>query len=1045
MKKFLINKFFAPKGEVYMGGLPEHMQGGKKQKETSDYSQKMNSLIESYINQWYDNSREKTRIMNEIKKLNQSQRQEIYNKVINSAQELTNNWDKLTANLYKTFAGDIERSFKTLEKKYVSGVSRIQETTQVKIGGLTKEVNETYWKTSTGRVVNREKTESGTIAGWRETLKDSSSKLEFDKNGNLTKESLLAQMSDLDGKSGVEVKNVNIFSRFFGKESNKFEIGEAQVMELMKSKNLQQLNQIYSRITGDNSSLDLRKTKDGGLSKETTSKILNFRKQLVEQASAVGTMTAVIFGNEKARSGLSSLIDGNVSKLESELSNPQNLAKFLEQIKSSKVIEKDPKFLEKLGWTLVKIGLNVGAKIASAGVLTLVHERESITAKSLSSKLSKENLSYTIAQKDAKSVKASIDAIGVRVEWNWNDPKSAMSELYTEFAKSPDKLSAGNAIADKVRDKIAKSLKWDNAAIQELNTLTANFKNNLQKNINLVSSLPPQQQENRINIINKSVTDYLGKVFALKWLESKGLFLSANLAGLSVGLTGAEVQRSASDKGMIIDAGNIEASINDKEKLSDNDLKKILKASGIEEKDGAFYKDGKKIIDKPADGKKIQWNVQRVVAMEDIHYTLNFKTVPNNWKDFTFDQKFVENYNNIEANDYIEKNSKKVADYMLFARRFARTKPLVEAINNNDYNSASKHLEGVLNNIGGRKFPDVVNGLRAEFNSVKNNPQKLSVFMDNLLAKTQGGNNSRELADRLNSGQDISKDLRSYYEKWVAEAFANKFGISKREVMGILNNIISANNWNIKPKNVKDAIGHEKAFNWLVAYSQKWPGGLKGLDFFKQNAQIAGMPIDVSNANFADSIRKQMQDKIPQATIKQLQQSLPGVSESDIRKAFAGGKVKAALSYEKDAECFNLMFIVEPINSSSVEWNTIQTGSVIGDSKTDVVTTGIGAGISWEKLLQKKSKPQEQPKKQEQDKTKTDPKKNPGQEPIPPTDTTIPTPKVPDVTNTESSTNILSGFQEKVVVNGLKVTNWSGDSGASEIFWKLDLPNESLD
>lgn len=149
----------------------------------------------------------------------------------------------------------------------------------------------------------------------------------------------------------------------------------------------------------------------------------------------------------------------------------------------------------------------------------------------------------------------------------------------------------------------------------------------------------------------------------------------------------------------------------------------------------------------------------------------------------------------------------------------------------------------------------------------------------------------------------------------------------------------------------------------LVAYSQINGGkrGLKALDRVRSaHATVIGTPQEVTDKAILDSIRTKMKDNISDAEIKYMQQTnkaLEGKTAEEIKDIMTSGKIKAYLSFEPEAECFNLGFMVEPgtvetttEHREPVKFdNTISQGGTVLHTTSNSMTIGIGGGQNYTK------------------------------------------------------------------------------------------------
>ena len=147
--------------------------------------------------------------------------------------------------------------------------------------------------------------------------------LQYETNGDLKASSIVGLLSDLDGISGVERTNRGWFRRtFFGGGDQKEVVGEQQLKQLLQGKNQAQLNEIYTRITGDATGISIseknkKNFRDGenpqnnryDFEHATQSKITKFQTELIQQVDVVATMSSILLDDKDARTGLRAVLE----------------------------------------------------------------------------------------------------------------------------------------------------------------------------------------------------------------------------------------------------------------------------------------------------------------------------------------------------------------------------------------------------------------------------------------------------------------------------------------------------------------------------------------------------------------------------------------------------------------------------------------------------------------------------------------------------------------------------------------------------------------
>lgn len=222
-----------------------------------------------------------------------------------------------------------------------------------------------------------------------------------ENNGNLTVDTMKLVLADLDGSSEIESTNRGWFKRtFVGGGEQHFPIGELQVFNELK-------DHIKDKATMDALAVRLGvslpwDTKLDAVSIHRDDKIQAFRKALVQEVSDVASISALILGNEKSRTGLTSVITGKTNELQNALRTNTNALKNIQAF-----VEKNPNMAEQILGILTKIGIMLPLAVLSSGKLAGFVESTELSRKD------GETGSLTAKKEIGKSgsIAASIDAM----------------------------------------------------------------------------------------------------------------------------------------------------------------------------------------------------------------------------------------------------------------------------------------------------------------------------------------------------------------------------------------------------------------------------------------------------------------------------------------------------------------------------------------------------------------------------------------------------------------------------------------------------------
>lgn len=1004
MKKFFLNLYFEPRqGQnseknsiVNLSTVESKIAHAKKIHESKISTEKTaNATV--LKDREYRRSVEFKKLLNEIKSLNETDFQKLNNSL---KQEIFNIDQKTEAIKARYRAANWEIDYKKLgnDKQY-------QALNAQKL--LLHEMRTTYGE-ARFRLENEMLKNKKAVAiasgkeldklKWKNTVehKDKGIDLKFDTNGTLSAKSLAGLMSNLDGgnSTSAKVEARNKFN-FFSKNWQKYSIGEVQVFEFLSGKSKEELMQIYQRISGDFSSLDLDKNKffatsdqwgedTSKLNRELSNKLQKFRSNLITRTEIIADLSTIVSGNKDVRMGLKAVIDGTEQELLENLNknfqDPEKVAKFLNDVKRVGVEKGDANYFQKV----ISVLMNIGINIATLGNVSVLYEEGEITADSVKKAMDLKSVSAKANVGETSSVRLNADLVGLSAEINWNDRetfiKNALAQI--ESQSTPEaKLQASKQMANIMKNnKETFALKTESQENKLHEKIIKHLDEFVSKQEEMVKAA--QKYPNKLGDINKIMDQntlvVLGRTEQEKGYQLKGVFANVNLSWYGLGLKAAKINTESTNEWLTTAATRMGYNA---EEIPDSELSSILEEAWIKKVSDSRYlitnDEWTQEIVVP-EGKKIVWDIAKTITPGKTIYD----AVPR------FVDKNDSSKNILSAkqkNDVIENNSQLVSD---FTAHIKRTNPrntweLQNFISNGNYSAAANKLEQIFRFPSVKKHP-ATSVLSQELNSVKNDPQKLYDFLASFLEKTSGGSDSRKLADKLEKWQNIDQELTQYYDKKVASAFAKQYGINKSEVMNIVNQVKSQGlKFNEYPS--ANAFG-------VMAFSQVNTGFRALSPFNNESTPIVGNAIDVTNSAISDKVLSKIKSSLAKnpkmlESIVSQDPSLKNATPAQITELLTSGnfKLKAVLSGVNNSECFNLGFMIEPELKMKSE-NTITVGDIVGRSKV----TKSEFGIAWmRKWWSDDVKKEEKPKEQDNPKTKPD---TPGQEPIPPT------PDVPPVT-----------------------------------------------
>lgn len=115
---------------------------------------------------------------------------------------------------------------------------------------------------------------------------------------------------------------------------------------------MKQINELYSRVTGDSSAEGLSYIKvdqgnDNRPDQQYKQRIKNFQDMLVQRADTIADISALMFPDAPGdvRMGLASIVNGREQNLLQNLTNPEMAQQFAERLANSDVYKENPNIL----------------------------------------------------------------------------------------------------------------------------------------------------------------------------------------------------------------------------------------------------------------------------------------------------------------------------------------------------------------------------------------------------------------------------------------------------------------------------------------------------------------------------------------------------------------------------------------------------------------------------------------------------------------------------------------------------------------------------
>lgn len=833
-------------------------------------------------------------------------------------------------------------------------------------------------------------------------LQDHAMEYEYDENGQLSPKSIKLMMANLDGSElfwWVEVNNKILWSW-----TQKFAIGESQIYELIKDFDMKQINELYSRVTGDSSAEGLSYIKvdqgnDNRPDQQYKQRIKNFQDMLVQRADTIADISALMFPDAPGdvRMGLASIVNGREQNLLQNLTNPEMAQQFAERLANSDVYKENPNILGQILWMLTQAGLSVAVGVLSGGVVSAKYQTRENTVENIAWEIQKDaqwnvvtwpdgkpviqksvfdlqNLSVTKEFWDSQSVVVDVNIspstlpVSLDVAYNWNDPQTIMKNGLTEFIRAGDKMMASQMIIEHARQKAG--IPEDKK--EQFETMSKQFKEAQNMIMAAFNNMPAEtrSEEQLGKKLSENALIYMSNVLNLRGITSKGIYATAWLTGFAVGLSASEVRVGGTYNNVNKESGFIEAQATAREARREETEKVLAQFGIIKNPNWDYVRDGKVVIPHK-EWHEIAFQMSQVVDFTHSHLDISYQYFDT--KTQTYSQSIHLTLENIDSGVNNETaNVELIAGSLLQWRKSPQLQGLVvtlqQQIDKNDYNSAKQTMDQLISKVNNP-------AMKEQWEKLQKLPNQDGMYR-RILELTSGWTRSRELADNIREGKltpdQIRAEIRKYYnEKWnngqsVAQAFENMFQLQKAgiNIDNLLNSMLSTD---LTAKTL--GVQTERGFRAMVAYSQLNAGrrGFKGIEDVKHSdAQIFGTPTKLEWAS-ADAMRQQIAAQLSPDDIKVYADRLktaygnvPGERanwtdqkwQEEAKRLMVGGNVYSYLSFAEHAECFNLGFYAEPLmedvkyeNGKIIPPDYISVGSIVGSPTSNTREFGLAIGI----------------------------------------------------------------------------------------------------
>lgn len=281
----------------------------------------------------------------------------------------------------------------------------------------------------------------------------------------------------------------------------------------------------------------------------------------------MASISALILGNEKSRTGLTSVITGNTKELQNALKTNKDALKNIQAF-----VEKNPNMAERILAALVKIGIMIPLAVLSNGMAVGFVESTALSRKE------GETGSLTAKKAIGKSgsIAASIDAIGARLEANTNDQGVRIlgrTKIFLDAVKPKDDktLPKKDEVMKSVEDAIKVTIEdiKDEKKKTELTKLSETYKKSQEKLMTAFESnkLTSADVPALLDQLTQNTFTYYARVEELQGFQFKGFWAGIMKQGIGLGLSGSMTSVSYTDNGTRLDAAVGEASLDAHKKV----------------------------------------------------------------------------------------------------------------------------------------------------------------------------------------------------------------------------------------------------------------------------------------------------------------------------------------------------------------------------------------------------------------------------------------------------------------------------------------------
>ena len=294
---------------------------------------------------------------------------------------------------------------------------------------------------------------------------------------------------------------------------------------------------------------------------------------------------------------------------------------------------------------------------------------------------------------------------------------------------------------------------------------------------------------------------------------------------------------------------------------------------------------------------------------------------------------------------YISPRSREVAQLVKGLRQTHGTKmgELSTLISDEKYAEAKKIMEDILRTSKNK----TASGLLSYMQGLASGQE--GAFFDDVLRLTSGSDVSRKLGVELAQGKDVTQKVDKLYKDGLAQAFGQIYGVEGAKIQSQFDKMKGSIG-----KNTIVTLGDQfkEGFTGLVSYSQIDGQGKTSFrradKVDNRRAQMVGTPAEVTDAALLNGVKTQLKARMTERDIAAYKQALPAgvgnITDAEIRDLVVDGtvpkalgdlgytlktppKISSYLSFETNAECFNMGFVLEPVQLERTSVTTIpETG-----------------------------------------------------------------------------------------------------------------------